>query len=89
VGKILPIVDLLHISRTAEATDFKLCVRIEGWGPIENYAKVGHSGWGHVTCFEILVPFVSPEGLKLKSPSMKPLPSYFGLLSYCMCDNRR
>jgi len=35
-----------HISRMAEARDFKFCVHIEGDGPNKNYAKVGHRGLG-------------------------------------------
>jgi len=43
-GKISPIVDPLHISRTAEARDLKFCELIEGLGSNQNYAKVGHTG---------------------------------------------
>jgi len=32
LGKILPIMDALHISGMAEATDRKISMHIEGWG---------------------------------------------------------
>jgi len=37
------------ISETATAKNLNFFAHIEGWGPNENYAKVGHGGRGGVT----------------------------------------
>jgi len=33
LGKILAVMDPLHISGMTEARDLKFCMRVEGWGP--------------------------------------------------------
>jgi len=45
-----------HIYGTAEAKDLKFCANIMGWGPNENYAKVGHR-WSAAGSLDLVLNF--------------------------------
>jgi len=61
MGKLLPIVDPLHISRLAEAKDLKLSVLIDVWSPNQNSTKVGHRGGSGLR--DLLLIFGTPSYL--------------------------
>jgi len=63
LGKNLPVVDQLHISRLAEARDLKFCLHIEGWGPNLKYAWAGHRELGAGSS-NLLLIFGTPSYLE-------------------------